>query len=245
VPPVLSDSPLVNHSDFLKDLLQQGASLPPPAAYPRCFHRTVISPLLDEVIQHMLQQGLLRPCPDIKAAFRLFFVAKTDWSARPILDLSPWTQHYQLPPMRLYSAAEVLTAIPPAALMIKIDLASGFFHFTKFYGVYYAGARYAFTRLPMGHALAPSIMQRASQAVAAHLYSTFQVHMCAYLDDWLLWDIRPHQVQPILLELQALGFTLNLQKSSLQPVTSLIYLGLQINTVARTITPTRVAHHRP
>jgi hypothetical protein len=43
------------------------------------------------------------------------------------LDLSPWTQLYQLPPMRLYSAAEVLVPIPPAALLIKLDLTSGFF----------------------------------------------------------------------------------------------------------------------
>jgi hypothetical protein len=62
---------------------------------------------------------------------------------------------------------------------------------------------------------------------------------CAYLDDWLLWDVCPHQVQPILQELQRLGLTLNLQKSCLQPTTSLTYLGLQIDTVARTITPTR------
>jgi hypothetical protein len=50
---------------------------------------------------------------------------------------------------------------------------------------------------------------------------------------------RPHQVQPILQEIQRLGLTINKLKSSLQPSTSLTYLGLQINTVARTITPTR------
>jgi hypothetical protein len=146
--------------------------------------------------------------------------------------------------MRLYSAAEVLVSIPPAALLIKIDLTSGFFQFRireehiHFYGIYYAGVRYAFTRLPMGHALAPSIMQRTSQAVASHLYSVFQVHMCAYLDDWLLWDLRPHQVQPILQEIQRLGLTINMDKSSLQPTTSLTYLGLRIDTVTRTTTPT-------
>jgi hypothetical protein len=146
--------------------------------------------------------------------------------------------------MRLYSAAEVLVTIPPAAKLIKLDLTSGFFQFRirnehqHFYGIYYSGVRYAFTRLPMGHALAPSIMQRAAQAVASHLYQIFHIHMCAYLDDWLLWDIQPQQVQPILTELQRLGLTINIEKSIIQPSTALTYLGLRIDTVARTLTPT-------
>jgi hypothetical protein len=160
------------------------------------------------------------------------------------MDLSPWTDYYQLPPTTLYSAAQVLTAIPPASQLIKIDLKSGFFHFPiapqhqQYYGVYYRGNRYALTRLPMGHALAPTIMQRASIAVAAHLHQKFAVQMCAYLDDWLLWDLQSHQVLPILAEIQSLGFTINAEKSTLQPATQLIYLGLHIDTVARTITPT-------
>jgi hypothetical protein len=90
----------------------------------------------------------------------------------------------------------------------------------------------------MGHALAPSIMQRASIAVASHLHTKFAVQMCAYLDDWLIWDLQSHQVLPILAEIKSLGFTINNAKSTLQPATQLIYLGLHIDTVARTITPT-------
>jgi hypothetical protein len=63
-------------------------------------------------------------------------------------------------------------------------------------------------------------------------------YTCAYLDDWLLWNVRPHQVQPILAELQHLGLTINLEKSIIQPSTALTYLGLRIDTMARTLTPT-------
>jgi hypothetical protein len=90
----------------------------------------------------------------------------------------------------------------------------------------------------MGHALAPSIMQRASIAVAAHLHNQLGVQMCAYLDDWLIWDFSPQQVQPILATIAQLGFTINTNKSVLQPSTRLQYLGLIIDTDARTITPT-------
>jgi hypothetical protein len=108
----------------------------------------------------------------------------------------------------------------------------------RFYGVYYRGIRYALTRLPMGHALAPSIMQRASIAVAAHLHNQLGIQMCAYLDDWLIWNFHPQQVHQILTSIRMLGFTINEDKSVLQPSHRLQYLGLIIDTDARTITPT-------
>jgi hypothetical protein len=160
------------------------------------------------------------------------------------MDLSPWTDFYQLPATTLYSAAQVLVTIPPQSQLIKIDLKSGFFHFAikkqhqPYYGVYYRGQRYALTRLPMGHPLAPSIMQRASIAVASHLHSSFRVQMCAYLDDWLIWDLRQHPIPRIVKAISNLGFTINQQKSTLQPSTRLVYLGLTIDTNARSITPT-------
>jgi hypothetical protein len=54
--------------------------------------------------------------------------------------------------------------------------------------------------------------------------------MCAYLDDWLIWDLQAHQVLPILAEIKSLGFTINSEKSTLQPATQLIYLGLHIDS---------------
>jgi hypothetical protein len=219
--------------------------LPPPAAYPKCFQKTHASPLLTEVITDMVRQQLLVPNANIKAAFRLFLIAKSDGSARPVLDLSPWTAYYQLPSMTLYSAAQVLLTIPQGAGLVKVDLTSGFFHFKIqpqhqiYYGIYYEGTRYAFTRLPIGHALAPSIMQRIAQATASQLYQALQLHMCAYLDDWLIWDVKPHHIQPLRNFFNNLGFTINQQKSVFQPTTQLVYLGLTINTLHQQITPTQ------
>jgi hypothetical protein len=62
--------------------------------------------------------------------------------------------------------------------------------------------------------------------------------MCAYLDDWLIWSFQPNQVHLILTAIRNLGFTINEEKSMTQPSTQLTYLGLEIDTTARTITPT-------
>jgi hypothetical protein len=143
------------------------------------------------------------------------------------MDLSPRTKFYKTPPMRLYSAAEVISAIPPHYQMIKNDLVSGFFQITtnnnhvRHYGIYYKGRQYALLRLPMGHPLAPSILQRLAQRVAAHLHSMYQFAMVSYLDDWLIFaETLP--VPQILKELQRLGLTINYKKSVLQPCQRLV-----------------------
>jgi hypothetical protein len=198
---------------------------------------------VDQVIQDLVNTGILRSESRIVNAFRLFLVSKPDGNARPVYDLSPWTSSYTRPPIRLYSAAEVLHTIPQGATMIKIDLKSGFFQlkiqprFQPFYGGYYQRHRYAWTRLPMGHPLAPAIMQQFSIAIARHLHREFQTTMVAYLDDWLFFSTTKIPVPAITNAIQRLGITINMKKSVLIPTTSLVYLGLQ-NTVHRTITPT-------
>jgi hypothetical protein len=124
--------------------------------------------------------------------------------------------------------------------MVKIDLKSGFFqiHIHPDHQHYFNGIKYAWTRLPMGHPLAPAIMQRFSTAVARYLHEQLGISMVAYLD-WLLFQDQPISVPDILYCLQELQITINESKSVLQPTSTLIYLGLRINAIQRTIRPTQ------
>jgi hypothetical protein len=82
---------------------------------------------MDTVLDGLFWSAILRREPHIPSAFWLFLVSKSDGSARPVLDLSPFTPFYVTPPVRLYSAAEVVAAIPPDAKLIKLGFSSGFF----------------------------------------------------------------------------------------------------------------------
>jgi hypothetical protein len=141
---------------------------------------------MDQVIQDFVQQGILRQ-QEISAAYRSFLVAKADQSARFVIDLSPLTPQYRVPHITLYSTARVLATIQPFDTMLTFDLVSGFYQIklradhSKFYGIYYRGKRYAFTRLPMGHALAPYILQRLALAVSQYLNQHLNISMVAYL----------------------------------------------------------------
>lgn len=139
------------------------------------------------MLKELLRAGLLVQYPSIVNAFRLFLVSKQDGSARPILDLSPWTRYYITPPMRLYSAAEIIHVILRGARMIKLDLPRGFFQrrlhpdYSSYYGVYYRGRRYAWIRLPIGHPLAHSHMQILAVAVVRNLHARHHISMISYL----------------------------------------------------------------
>jgi hypothetical protein len=82
---------------------------------------------MDTVIQELLSAGEIVRYPSTVNAFRLFLLSKQDGSARPILDLSPWTPYYATPLMRLYSAAEVIHAIHSGAFFDQIGLAEWIF----------------------------------------------------------------------------------------------------------------------
>jgi hypothetical protein len=124
---ITTHSPLLQLADpWITSLIQHGADLPPPHNAPRTFQRTLPSPLMDQIIQDFLQQGILKE-QEISAAYHSFLVAKSDQSARFVVDLSPLTPHYRVPHITLYSAARVLSTIQPFDTMLKFDLVSGFF----------------------------------------------------------------------------------------------------------------------
>jgi hypothetical protein len=172
---------------------------------------------MDEAIQDLADQQILQTNPEMKNAFRVILVAKQDGSARPVYDLSPWTPYYETPPLRPYSAAGVLQTIPSQAHLIKIDHKSGFFQlpiaprFWQYYGVYYRGQWFSWTGLPMGHPLAPAIMQRLSVAVARTLHQHHDVTMMAYLDYWLIFSTQQIPV-PAILATRQVGVAINKEK---------------------------------
>jgi hypothetical protein len=225
-------------------ILQQGVHLPPPRDPTPVFVKTHESQLVSEVIQDLLQHEILVPNANIIYAFRLFLVAKPSGAAGPVYDMSPWTPLYEPPPIRLYSAAEVLATIPRNSWMIEVDLKSGFFFRSllersiNILQSILSEATSSVDTTPNGTSISSSYNATSFYVVVRHLHQKCNAVMVAYLDDWLFSAETPLPVKTILKHINALGITINRDKSILDPTRVMVYLGLSINSTNLTMMPT-------
>lgn len=96
----------------------------------------------------------------------------------------------------------------------------------------------------MGHALAPFLFQRFAEAVLSEILLALNVEGIAYLDDWLLHSASEADLQTAIDMIEAMGITLNIEKSVVEPTTSLQYLGFKIDSINLTIQLTLTAFDR-
>jgi len=234
------------------DLALMGADLPKPQSAPYVYLKSRSSDATVAMVEVLKTQGIIEERKDIKCAFRLTVIPKPTGKPRVILDLSPWTEHYTKPRFSLLDAAKALRHLGPGVKMAKIDLRDAFHQIQirkqhqNLYGIALNDKKYCFVRLPMGHTLAPAIMQRFSRAVATEIRDRFQIQLIPYLDDWLFTG--PELTREVTNEIvrflvYELGITINYGKSKLNPVTRLEYLGTEIDTSVMTIRllPTTIA----
>ena len=106
-----------------------------------------------------------------------------------------------------------------------------------------AGKSYQFRVLCFGFTTAPQVFTRIMAPVSAILHR-YGVKMLRYLDDWLILastDLACLQSRDRLLSIcTELGIQVNLTKSSLVPTQSLVYLGMEIQSLPFIARPTPV-----
>lgn len=121
----------------------------------------------------------------------MFLVPKPDDQVRPIIDYSEWTPYIKASHFSLLTAGSAIRKIPLGNVMIKIYLRSGFHQLPlskdsfNHNCICYKGQKFSLTRLPMGHALAPYLFQRFSEAVLDEVSLALNIDGIAYIDDWL------------------------------------------------------------
>jgi hypothetical protein len=138
---------------------------------------------------------------------------------------------------------EVLTAIPHTVRMVELDLksvssTSESTKSTRGTMGYTTGDNATPVRDCLWGSLSPRPSCRDLQLTwpDTPVIST-RFSIVTYLGDWPISG-ENLQAADIVRELKQLGLTLNIQKSALTPTSSLIYLGLAVNTFRTTIQPT-------
>nr|CAD7574994.1 unnamed protein product [Timema californicum] len=219
----LSKFSLLHPYFTLSNNLREGVMLPRPRDAPHNFQRTRSSLRMWEIIKDWVQTGLLiqEDCADV---FPLFLLGMRNKGIRIIHDFSNWTEYINAPYFSLVSAGAALREILEGHFLIKTDLRSGFYHIPltpdskRFAGVYYAGTKYCFTRLPMGNALEPYKLQSIMKEVLAAIEDWLpNVKGIAYLDDLLFHAYDPETLKEIPKILEEVSLTLNYENFELTP----------------------------
>ena len=140
----------------------------------------------------------------------------------------------------------IIAALQPNEWITKIDLKDAYHHILvhvnirKYFRFVVAGTVYQFRVLPFGLSTAPREFTK-TLAPVVHLLRSRGIQVHAYLDDWIIRastkELSLLHTQQVLQLLQSLGWTINWDKSMLQPTRILDFLGLHFNLEQALISP--------
>ena len=115
-----------------------------------------------------------------------------------------------------------------------VDLKDAYFHVTihqkyrKYLRLIFKDTIYQFVALPFGLSLAPRTFTKCMAPVAAYLRLQ-GIQIYPYIDDWLIVSRSKagayRDTRYVLNTLQALGLSINCEKSHLEPSQTMDYIG--------------------
>lgn len=198
-------------------------------------------PGLREEIKSLKKKGALVPLQEGDRAFfsSIFTIPKSDGSRRLIINLRPLNrllrkQHFKMDTVR--SIAEVVRR---GDYLTKLDLRDAYLHVPvhdehqKYLAFNVGTEAYKFRTLPFGLNDAPRVFTKLMKVPLDHLRRE-GLRCVAYLDDLLIAASSEELARSWVLRtvclLESLGFTINHEKSILQPVQKLEYLGLEVSS---------------
>ena len=219
-----------------------------PISLPAYSPHSIRGVALNQELQDLLRKGAVEPAPQSPGFYsRLFLVKKASGSWRPIIDLSTLNDYVTSSRFHMETPRSVLNSIRPGDWMISLDLQDAYLQVPvhhdsrRFLRFVVDGKPFQFRVLCFGLTTAPQVFTRIMVPVSAILHR-HGVRMLRYLDDWLILassKIACLQSRDRLLAVcTELGIQVNLMKSSLVPSQSIVYLGMEIQSLPFIARPT-------
>lgn len=169
---------------------------------------------------------------------RVFAVPKPDGGIRMIYDARYLNEHIVHRPFKMQGIATALQLLRQGDWMYKVDVKKAYCHVPmaaeqrRLLQFEVNGTLYRFTTLPFGVSSAPRLFSKLLRPVQA-LLGQCGIRSVFYLDDLLVLGDTMLQAERngLLLRrlLQALGFTVNEDKSSVEARQHLEFLGLELD----------------
>ena len=169
-----------------------------------------------------------------------FSCTKKDGGQRPVINLKNLNSFIHAPHFKMEGIHTLKSLLKKDDWIVKIDLKDAYFsvpisqNHRKFLCFQFNNKSYQFNCLPFGLASAPRVFTKTLKPIAA-LGRELGIQLVVYIDDILLMaetreKARDHASGLIYL-LQCLGFTINSEKTILEPSQRLEFLGFTVDTI--------------
>ena len=223
-----------------------------PSFWIRTQPQSIKGRALEEEIQALRRKGAVEPAPPTPGFFsRMFVMTKATGGWRPIIDLSTLNLDVDRTPFWMETAQTVLRSVRRNDWMVSIDLKDAYLQIPIHpascrYVRFTAGGRtWQFRVLCFGLSTAPQVFTRVMAPVSGFLHQ-LGIRMLWYLDDWLILASSQEEAcwarDKVFSLCQELGIVVNLEKSTLTPSQTIVYLGIRIDsqTFQASATPSRI-----
>jgi hypothetical protein len=169
----------------------------------------------------------------------IFTVPKPDGSRRPIINLKRLNEYVETPHFKMENIRVASQLVSRDAFMCVIDLKDAYHSIRicpehrKYLKFRWKGKLYHYVSLPFGLSIAPWVYTKITKPIAAFLRTRGIVVVC-YLDDTLLISSSftecSRERDFIISLFQSIGFKVNKEKSQLNPVQNVQFLGFRIDS---------------
>lgn len=192
--------------------------------------------IMRECIANLLCIGAAQECTYKKGQFvsSIFLVPKKNSEYRFILNLKQLNKFIEPQHFKLEDIRSVLSLISKRCYMGSLDLKDAYYHipihkdYRKYLRFTFEDKLYEFNCLPFGLCTAPYVFTKLMKPVIGHLRKN-GITSVIYLDDLWCKGLSHENCKTNLLYseslFKALGFTINYEKSAMNPSMRVTYLG--------------------
>ena len=178
---------------------------------------------IDLGVSKLLEKGAVTQTPHTHGEFlsNIFLVPKKTGDMRPVINLKPLNRHVCKKKFKMETIGFAVQLINAGDYMASIDLKDAYFGIPihvndrKYFRFMWRDHLLKFVCMLFGYSLAPSSFTKALKPVYSYLCMN-GLKVSYYIDDTLI--VAPSQsVRKVINLLEFLGYTINHEKSCLQP----------------------------
>ena len=196
-----------------------------------------------EEIEKLLGKGAIVEVHNPRGRFysSLFLVPKKDGGQRPVINLKALKNFVQTEHFKMEGIHNLKELVNLEHSLAKVNLKDAYFVIPihqshhQYLRFLYQEKCYQFQCLPFGLSSAPWVFTKTLKPVLA-LLREMGVRLIAYIDNILVLaesqELAKDHVRRVVYLLTCLGFQINKEKSVVEPVQTLEFLGLTVDTVS-------------